>query len=84
MPITPARLRFSPQNTDTGVDLSIELVPRHVGFVPSVVRDHTTSARLDLIIPERLRIRHWEGYDKVMSGARQGRHRRANSLGPVI
>jgi len=55
-----------------------------VGFVPSVVRDHTTSARLDLIIPERLRIRHWEGYDKVMSGARQGRHRRANSLGPVI
>jgi PAS domain S-box-containing protein len=27
------------------------------------------GARLDLIIPERLRSRHWEGYDKVMSGA---------------
>lgn len=25
--------------------------------------------RLDLIIPERLRGRHWEGYDKVMGGA---------------
>ena len=28
------------------------------------------GARLDLIIPERLRSRHWEGYNKVMSGAR--------------
>lgn len=28
-----------------------------------------TGARLDLIIPERLRGRHWEGYDKVMGGA---------------
>jgi PAS domain S-box-containing protein len=27
------------------------------------------GARLDLIIPERLRGRHWEGYDKVASGA---------------
>jgi PAS domain S-box-containing protein len=27
------------------------------------------GARLDLIIPERLRSRHWEGYDKVMGGA---------------
>src|SRR5260370_41903249 len=27
------------------------------------------GGRLDLIIPERLRSRHWEGYDKVMSGA---------------
>lgn len=27
------------------------------------------GARLDLIIPERLRGRHWEGYDKVMGGA---------------
>jgi PAS domain S-box-containing protein len=27
------------------------------------------GARLDLIIPERLRGRHWEGYDKVMAGA---------------
>jgi PAS domain S-box-containing protein len=26
------------------------------------------GARLDLIIPERLRTRHWEGYDKVMGG----------------
>ena len=26
--------------------------------------------RLDLIIPERLRSRHWEGYDKVIGGAR--------------
>jgi len=25
--------------------------------------------RLDLIIPERLRARHWEGYEKVMGGA---------------
>ncbi|GGF49666.1 signal transduction histidine kinase [Aliidongia dinghuensis] len=27
------------------------------------------GASLDLIIPERLRSRHWEGYDKVMGGA---------------
>jgi PAS domain S-box-containing protein len=27
------------------------------------------GARLDLIIPERLRSRHWEGYNKVMGGA---------------
>lgn len=27
------------------------------------------GARLDLIIPERLRDRHWDGYDKVLSGA---------------
>jgi len=27
------------------------------------------GARLDLIIPERLRGRHWEGYDHVMGGA---------------
>ncbi len=26
------------------------------------------GARLDIIIPERLRGRHWEGYDKVMGG----------------
>lgn len=26
------------------------------------------GAPLDLIIPERLRARHWEGYDKVMGG----------------
>ena len=26
------------------------------------------GARLDIIIPERLRERHWEGYDKVMGG----------------
>jgi PAS domain S-box-containing protein len=26
------------------------------------------GARLDLIIPERLRARHWEGYDAVMAG----------------
>jgi PAS domain S-box-containing protein len=25
--------------------------------------------RLDLIIPERLRARHWEGFDQVMAGA---------------
>ncbi|HSZ53559.1 MAG TPA: PAS domain-containing protein [Caulobacteraceae bacterium] len=25
--------------------------------------------RLDLIIPERLRARHWEGFDRVMGGA---------------
>ncbi|HWD58272.1 MAG TPA: PAS domain S-box protein [Stellaceae bacterium] len=27
------------------------------------------GARLDLVIPERLRPRHWEGYGKVMGGA---------------
>jgi PAS domain S-box-containing protein len=27
------------------------------------------GVRLDLIIPERLRSRHWEGYDKVVGGA---------------
>ncbi|HYM73291.1 MAG TPA: PAS domain S-box protein [Stellaceae bacterium] len=27
------------------------------------------GARLDLIIPERLRARHWQGYDQVMAGA---------------
>ena len=27
------------------------------------------GVRLDLIIPERLRGRHWEGFNKVMSGA---------------
>jgi PAS domain S-box-containing protein len=27
------------------------------------------GTRLDLIVPERLRGRHWEGYDKVMAGA---------------
>jgi PAS domain S-box-containing protein len=27
------------------------------------------GTRLDLIIPERLRGRHWEGFDKVMGGA---------------
>jgi PAS domain S-box-containing protein len=26
------------------------------------------GARLDLIIPERLRARHWQGYDAVMGG----------------
>jgi len=31
--------------------------------------DEALGARLDLIIPERLRARHWEGYDKVMGGA---------------
>lgn len=31
--------------------------------------EEALGARLDLIIPERLRGRHWEGYDKVMGGA---------------
>jgi PAS domain S-box-containing protein len=30
--------------------------------------DEAIGVRLDLIIPERLRDRHWEGYDKVMGG----------------
>jgi len=38
---------------------------RIFGFTES----EAVGARLDLIIPERLRSRHWEGYDKVMSGA---------------
>jgi PAS domain S-box-containing protein len=38
---------------------------RIFGFAES----EAIGARLDLIIPERLRGRHWEGYDKVMGGA---------------
>jgi PAS domain S-box-containing protein len=38
---------------------------RIFGFTES----EALAARLDLIIPERLRGRHWEGYDKVMGGA---------------
>ena len=30
--------------------------------------DEARGARLDLIIPERLRGRHWQGYDKVIAG----------------
>jgi PAS domain S-box-containing protein len=37
------------------------------------------GVRLDLIIPERLRARHWEGYDKVMGGA-QNRYGRGALL----
>jgi PAS domain S-box-containing protein len=32
-------------------------------------QEEALGARLDLVIPERLRGRHWEGYDKVMGGA---------------
>ena len=38
---------------------------RIFGFAES----ETLGQRLDLIIPERLRGRHWEGYDRVMDGA---------------
>jgi PAS domain S-box-containing protein len=38
---------------------------RIFGFTES----EAIGTRLDLIIPERLRGRHWEGYDKVMGGA---------------
>ena len=31
--------------------------------------NEAVGARLDLIIPERLRTKHWEGYDNVMGGA---------------
>jgi PAS domain S-box-containing protein len=31
------------------------------------------GASLDLIVPERLRLRHWQGYDEVMKG-RQSRY----------
>jgi PAS domain S-box-containing protein len=31
--------------------------------------EEAQGARLDLIIPERLRGRHWQGYDQVMGGA---------------
>src|SRR6185437_16620322 len=31
--------------------------------------EEALGQRLDLIIPERLRVRHWEGYDRVMAGA---------------
>jgi PAS domain S-box-containing protein len=30
--------------------------------------DEAIGARLDLIIPDRLRERHWEGWDRVMAG----------------
>jgi PAS domain S-box-containing protein len=32
--------------------------------------DEALGRRLDLIVPEGLRARHWEGYDRVMAGAR--------------
>ena len=32
-------------------------------------KQEALGQRLDLIIPQRLRARHWEGYDKVMGGA---------------
>jgi len=32
-------------------------------------RTEVMGARLDLIIPGRLRDRHWEGFDRVMGGA---------------
>ena len=38
---------------------------RIFGFAES----EALGARLDLIIPERLRGRHWQGYDQVMGGA---------------
>jgi PAS domain S-box-containing protein len=38
---------------------------RLFGFSP----DEALGRRLDLIIPERLRARHWEGFDKVMAGS---------------
>jgi PAS domain S-box-containing protein len=31
--------------------------------------EEALGQRLDLIIPERLRARHWHGYDQVMGGA---------------
>ena len=31
--------------------------------------EEALGASLDLIVPERLRARHWEGYDRVMNGA---------------
>jgi len=37
---------------------------RIFGFAAS----EAMGARLDLIIPERLRARHWHGYDHVMAG----------------
>ncbi|MBV8187865.1 MAG: PAS domain S-box protein [Alphaproteobacteria bacterium] len=42
-----------------------EAATRVFGFAKS----EAIGARLDLIIPERLRNRHWEGYSKVMAGA---------------
>lgn len=37
---------------------------RIFGFAES----EALGARLDLIIPERLRARHWQGFDEVMAG----------------
>lgn len=41
-----------------------EAATRIFGFAES----EALGRRLDIIIPERLRARHWEGYDKVMGG----------------
>ena len=38
---------------------------RIFGYAESEALGH----RLDLIVPEGLRARHWEGYDRVMAGA---------------
>jgi PAS domain S-box-containing protein len=39
-------------------------------------RDEALGQTLDMIIPENLRDRHWEGYDRVLGGgeSRYGRH----------
>jgi len=39
-------------------------------------RDEAIGQTMDMIIPENLRDRHWEGYDRVLGGgeSRYGRH----------
>ena len=37
---------------------------------------------LDLIVPEGLRARHWEGYDRVMAGGGEPLWRRRRAVGP--
>jgi PAS domain S-box-containing protein len=53
---------------------------RIFGFIEAEV----IGARLDLIIPERLRGRHWQGYDKVMGGAQSRYGSGALLAGPAL
>jgi PAS domain S-box-containing protein len=49
-----------------GIDGSILLWNRAAERIFGYTKDEALGHSLDLIIPERLRIRHWEGYRRVM------------------
>lgn len=42
--------------------------------------DETVGQRMDMIIPENLRARHWEGYDRVMIKGEPSRYGRREML----